>query len=114
MGVRLLVAAAILVSSAAVSAASTIKPLLLMAIEAPDGKAKGELVGEVAQKFRNTTGSISPVMAEVTTLQHFSEGCKRLNLRLWQDDVQTERGRTAFAIDYGLNLCRDGMPPLEP
>lgn len=57
------------------------KPLLLQAIDAPDGRAQGEIVGPIADKFRETTKSSAPVMAEVTTLKSFKqEGCKRLSL----------------------------------
>lgn len=91
------------------------KPLLLQAIDAPDGRAQGEIVGPIADKFRETTKSSAPVMAEVTTIKSFKqEGCKRLNMRLKQANVPTKDGKTAeFAIDYGINLCRDGSPPTE-
>lgn len=54
-------------------------------------------------------------MAEVTTIKSFKqEGCKRLNVRLTQANVPTKDGQTIdFAIDYGINLCRDGSPPTE-
>lgn len=113
MEVRFMVAAVLFAASATASATSSIRPLLLTAIDAPDGKATGELVGEPAQKFRNSTGSNSPVMAEVITIKHISEGCKRLSLRIWQNDVPTVRGKTTLAIDYGLNICRDGGPAGE-
>ncbi|TXF13562.1 hypothetical protein [Pelomicrobium methylotrophicum] len=91
------------------------KPLLLQAIDAPDGRAQGEIVGPIADKFRETTKSSAPVMAEVTTLKSFKqEGCKRLNLRLSQAGVPTkDRGTTEFVVNYGINLCRDGSPPIE-
>lgn len=91
------------------------KALLLRAIDAYDGRAQGEIVGPIADKFRETTKSSAPVMAEVTTIKSFKqEGCKRLNMRLKQANVPTKDGKTAeFAIDYGINLCRDGSPPVE-
>lgn len=91
------------------------KPLLLQAIDAPDGRAQGEIVGPIADKFRETTKSNAPVMVEVTTLKSFKqEGCKRLNVRMKQADVPTkDGGKTEFAVDYGINLCRDGSPPTE-
>lgn len=91
------------------------KDLLIQAIEAPDGRAKGEIVGPIADKFREATKSSAPVMAEVTTLKSFKqEGCKRLNLRLSQADVPTkDGGKTEFVVNYGINLCRDGSPPTE-
>ena len=91
------------------------KPLLLQAIDAPDGRAQGEIVGTIADKFRETTKSSAPVMAEVTTIKSFKqEGCKRLNVRLTQANVPTKDGKLAeFAVNYELNLCRDGSPPTE-
>jgi hypothetical protein len=89
--------------------------LLFEAIDAPDGTARGVLVGPIAEKFSETTGSNAPVVAEVTTIKRFQqEGCRRLALRLTQNDVPTKDGkRVPFTIEYGLNLCRDGNPPDE-
>lgn len=103
------------VPSAAAAEYASVGQLMLQAIDAPDGAARGILVGPVAKKFRQTTGSVSPVMAEVTTLKSFrQEGCKRLNVRLSQSNVPTTDGRlTEFGVAYELNLCRDGSPPTE-
>lgn len=92
-----------------------IKQVMLEAIDAPDGTARGLVVGPVAEKFSATTGSRSPVVVEVTTIASFKrEGCKRLNVRLKQANVPTKEGRmTDFGVDYGINLCRDGSPPTE-
>ena len=109
---RILTALLFLSSPTLVSAepSATVKQLLLMAIDAPDGKVSGVLTDAVADKFRETTGSPLPVLVEVTALKHFSqEGCRRLNLRIRQEGA----GRGQFGIDYGINLCRDGSPPTE-
>ena len=98
--------------SALVSAepSATVKQLLLMAIDAPDGKASGVLTDAIADRFRQTTGSPLPILVEVSTLKHFrQEGCRRLNLRIRQEGA----GKGQFGIDYGINLCRDGSPPTE-
>lgn len=94
---------------------TAIKPILVQAIDAPDGKASGVIAGPIAEKFRAITGSSDAVVVEVTTLKSFKqEGCKRLNVRLKQANVPTKDGKTTvFAIDYGINLCRDGSPPTE-
>jgi hypothetical protein len=94
---------------------SSVKQLLVRAIDAPDGKANGIVLGQIAEKFKRTTGSSAPVIAEVTTIKSFNqEGCKRLSVRLVQSGVATSEGRLAdFGMDYGLNLCRDGSPPTE-
>ena len=94
---------------------TSVKQLMVRAIDAPDGKARGFVVGSIADKFKMTTGSSGRVSAEVSTIKSFSrEGCKRLNVRLTQSDVPTAEGQTAdFVVDYGLNMCRDGSPPTE-
>ncbi|MDD5295886.1 MAG: hypothetical protein PHU46_03135 [Rhodocyclaceae bacterium] len=85
------------------------------ALDARGGAANGVLVGPIADKFSNTTGSAAPVVVEVTTLKSFrQEGCKRLNVRLKQANVPTKEGKlTEFGVDYGVNLCRDGSSPTE-
>ncbi len=89
---------------------ATVKQLLLMAIDAPDGKASGVLTDAIADRFRQASGSTLPVLVEVSTLKHFrQDGCRRLNLRIRQEGS----GKGQFGIDYGINLCRDGSPPTE-
>jgi hypothetical protein len=94
---------------------SNLKLAMMEAIGAPGGMITGTVVGPVADKFASTTGSRSPVMVDVTTLKSFrQEGCKRLNVRLKQSNVQAKDGKSVeFGIDYGVNLCRDGNPPTE-
>jgi hypothetical protein len=94
---------------------TSVKQLMVRAIDAPDGKAHGYILGSIADKFKKTTGSSGRVSAEVSTIKSFNrEGCKRLNVHLTQSDVPTSEGQTAdFVIDYGLNMCRDGSPPTE-
>lgn len=113
-----LIAWAIMMASHAVLAAQEYlspKTAMIEAIDAPDGRVSGVLVGPIADHFAATTKSTSPVLLEVTTLKSFKqEGCKRLNLRLKQSNVPTKDGKmTDFGIDYGINLCRDGSPPTE-
>ena len=109
---RLLVTILILAMSPMAGAESsvTVKQLLLMAIDAPDGKASGVLTDAIADRFRQASGSSLPVLVEVSTLKQFrQEGCRRLNLRIRQEGA----GKGQFGIDYGINLCRDGSPPTE-
>jgi hypothetical protein len=95
---------------AGAESSATVKQLLLMAIDAPDGKASGVLTDAIADRFRQASGSTLPVLVEVSTLKHFrQEGCRRLNLRIRQEGS----GKGQFGIDYGINLCRDGSPPTE-
>jgi hypothetical protein len=82
----------VMVLSASSSAAeySSIKQLLLAAIDASDGRASGFILGQIAEKFKRTTGSSAPILAEVSTIKSFKqEGCKRLNVRLTQSGVAT-------------------------
>ena len=94
---------------------TSVKQLMVRAIDAPDGKASGFVLGQIAEKFQRTTGSSARVKAEVSTIKSFhQDGCKRLNVRLTQSDVPTSDGKRAeFGVDYGLNMCRDGSPPTE-
>ncbi|WP_284618533.1 hypothetical protein [Aquabacterium humicola] len=91
-----------------------IKSLMLAAIEAPDGRAKGTLSGQVAdaltQRFRGT----SPVYIDVSTERRFAQpGCSRLQLRIWQEGVRLPGSREGRrqTIEIGINYCRDGKPP---
>ncbi|MCZ2157574.1 MAG: hypothetical protein LC114_27380 [Bryobacterales bacterium] len=95
------------VPSAFAAEYASVGQLMLQALDAPGGTAHGVIVGPVAKKFRDTTGSVAPVMAEVTTLKSFrQEGCKRLNVRLKQANVPTTDGKlTEFGFDYGLNCA---------
>lgn len=103
----LFIASPVLVSA---ESSATVKQLLLMAIDAPDGKSSGVLTDAIADRFRQASGSTLPVLVEVSTLKHFrQEGCRRLNLRIRQEGA----GKGQFGIDYGINLCRDGSPPTE-
>lgn len=108
----LIVSGMLLTVASQASEYTNTKPLLQQAIDAPDGRSKGVLIGTVADKIARTTGSSAPVLAEVTTIKSFKrEGCKRLNLRVSQANVPTKGGRkVVFAMDYGINLCRDGSP----
>lgn len=92
------------------------KALLMQAIDAPDGKASGEIVGPVAERFRQATGSSAPVLAEVSTIKSFQqEGCKRLQLRLRQGDVTDKEGRRGeIAFTYDFNLCQVPDDCIDP
>ncbi|CAM5779588.1 hypothetical protein [Rhizobacter fulvus] len=90
------------------------RSLLVAAIDAADGQAHGALTGEIAdaitQRFKGTT----PIYIDVSTERRYAQaGCSRLKVRFWQDGVQlpgvpAPRRQT---IDFGINYCRDGLPP---
>lgn len=93
----------------------TPKAAMIEAIDAPGGAVSGILRGPVADRIAATTTSSAPVRIHVSTIKSFQqEGCKRLNVRLTQDNVPTKDGKTiTLGLDYGINLCRDGSPPTE-
>ena len=110
------IAALALVATTASAAESfSVKTLLMQALNAPDGAAKGIVEGKEADAIHAATGASDPVRAEVSTVKKFNqEGCSRLAVRLVQPNTPTkEGGRTDFALNYELNLCRNGMPPSE-
>ena len=90
------------------------RPLLIAAIDAPTGEAHGMLVGEIADAVTQRFKGTSPIYIDVTTERRYAQpGCRRLNVRFWQDGVQlpgvpAPRRQT---IDFGINYCRDGQPP---
>jgi len=110
------IAALALVATTASAAESfSVKTLLMQALNAPDGAAKGIVEGKEADAIHAATGASDPVRAEVSTVKKFNqEGCSRLAVRLVQPNTPTkEGGKTDFALNYELNLCRNGMPPSE-
>ena len=101
----------------AVNAAESVsvKALLMQALNAPNGAAKGIIEGKEADTVHAATGASDPIRAEVSTIKKFKqEGCSRLAVKLIQLNTPTkEGGKTDFTLNYELNLCRNGMPPSE-
>lgn len=116
------VAAAIAVLASAATAADGVarlpvedfRPLLVKAIESPDGAAFGILIGPMAEALTTKMKATSPILIDVTTLRRYKQaGCSRLNVRFAQDGVVlpgTDKPRNQ-TFDLGLNYCRDGQPP---
>lgn len=97
-------------------AVTTVKPLLVRAID--QGEAHGVLVGEAAQYIAQTFRSTAPIEIDVKTVRALGEpGCKRLAVTTSQDGVldfnrekrETQSARKAFT--YQFNYCRDGRVP---
>lgn len=90
------------------------KALLITAIDAPDGEAHGVLTGLLADAITERFKAATPIYVDVSTERRYAqEGCRRLKVRFWQDGVQLP-GQPAprrQTIDFGINYCRDGMPP---
>jgi serine/threonine protein kinase len=69
-----------------------------------------EVCDAITQRFKGTT----PIYNDVSTERRYAQvGCSRLKVRFWQDGVQlpgvpAPRRQT---IDFGINYCRDGLPP---
>lgn len=87
----------------------------MMRSAAANGSAEGEVTGQVAQFWRETTKSNAPIFAKITTVKHFKrDDCRRLNVETWQDRVPTKQGELVlFKQSFQLNLCSDGTPPEE-
>ena len=97
-------------------AVTTVKPLLVTAID--QGEAHGVLVRQAAQYIAQTFKSAAPIEIDVKTVQPLGEpGCKRLAVTTAQDgvvDFNRERRDTKparMAFTYQLNYCRDGRMP---
>ena len=97
-------------------AVTTVKPLLLTAID--QGEGHGVLVGQAAQYIAQTFKSTAPIEIDVKTVQALGEpGCKRLAVTTSQDGVvdfnrekrDTKPARNSFT--YQFNYCRDGRTP---
>lgn len=97
-------------------AVTTVKPLLVNAID--QGEAHGLLVGQAAQYITQTFRSTAPIEIDVKTVRTLGEpGCKRLAVTTSQEGVvdfnrekrDTKPARTAFT--YQFNYCRDGRTP---
>ncbi len=102
-------------TTASAAESYSVKALLMQALSAPDGKARGVVAGKEADAIHSATSASDPVRAEVLTLKRFKqEGCSRLAVKLIQPNTPTKSGaKTDFALNYELNLCRNGMPPTE-
>jgi len=96
-----------------------VRQLMLSAMDAPDGKAHGVLVGEVADAMSKRFKATTPIYIDVSTEKRYAQpGCSRLNVRFWQDGVQLPKDGAGGVqaprrqtIDFGINYCRDGQPP---
>lgn len=90
------------------------RSLLVAAIDAVDGQAHGALTGEIADAITQRFKGSTPIYIDVSTERRYAQaGCSRLKVHFWQDGVQLP-GASAprrQTIDFGINYCRDGLPP---
>jgi hypothetical protein len=95
-------------------AVSDPKVLMLAAIDAPAGRAAGMLTGELADAITQRFSATSALFMDVTTLARYAQdGCRRLNVRFWQEGIRLTPGQAPKqqTIDIGINYCRNGQPP---
>jgi hypothetical protein len=95
-----------------------LRVLLLQALDSPQGRAQGKLVGEwadaITKKFSSSGMKAGDILVDVHTLKRYAQaGCSRLNIRLAQDGVLLPGAKQPRlqTMDVGLNYCRDGQPP---
>jgi len=91
-----------------------VRPLLIEAIDAPAGEAHGRLTGQNADAIGRQFKTAEPINVDVTTLIRYAEdGCRRLSVLFWQEDVQLGQGMPAKrqTVEFGINYCRTEMPP---
>lgn len=91
-----------------------VRTLLQLALDAPEGRAAGLLVGPAADAIGQRFQATGPIQVDVHTLQRLAQpGCSRLSVQFAQDGVRLPGAAAASTrtIDFGLNYCRDGQPP---
>ncbi|MGH7340301.1 MAG: hypothetical protein ACREKH_07405 [Candidatus Rokuibacteriota bacterium] len=90
-----------------------LRPLLVEAIDAVDGAARGVLAGPASEVLRRRGVSSDPLEVEVTTLKVYRQpGCRRLNVRFAQRAVRLgEAPPQDRLMAFQLNYCRNGEPP---
>jgi hypothetical protein len=119
---RLLVSVAVLGAGLATTAQAEpqrrqvqdFRELMVEAIDASDGKAQGQLVGEMVQALSAGLKTTAPVLVDVRTeLDYAQEGCRRLVVTFSQDGVHLPGFDKPQhrSMDMGINYCRDGKPP---
>jgi len=113
-------AAALAAASASASqseariAVPDIRPLLVAAIDAPDGKAQGVLTGALANALTDRFKGTSAIHIDIATQRRYAqEGCRRLKVSFSQDGVQLPSSGVPSrrTVDFTFDYCRDGRPP---
>lgn len=90
------------------------RPLMIAAIDSPNGAAYGVLVGDTAAAITRQFKGSSPIYIDVSTERRYTQpGCSRLKLLFWQEGVRLPGASTPRkqTLDMGINYCRDGLPP---
>jgi hypothetical protein len=121
MNIKGFVTAGLIIAGVALSLAANatdgvrVKVLLMEALSNTSGSASGIVEGQEADKIHEVTGSNEPTRCVVTTIKRFKEaGCSRLSVKLIQPNTPTQQGtKTDFTLNYEINLCQNGRPPLD-
>lgn len=90
------------------------RPVLLAALQSPDGSAHGVLTGELADAITKHFRATSPIYIDVSTEKRYREpGCSRLKVLFWQEGVQLPGvpAPRKQSIEFGINYCATGLPP---
>lgn len=96
------------------AAVTEARPLLVEALQAADGQARGVLTGPLAEAISQRFQSSAPILIDVVTERRLSQAdCARLKVTFWQDDVRLPGSYTASrqTLDLGIDYCLDGQPP---
>jgi hypothetical protein len=91
-----------------------IKPLMIEAIDSPQGQAYGRLTGELVDAIGRQFRTSAPINVDVVTLVRYAEeGCRRLSVLIWQEGVRLRQGDPGGrqSVEFGINYCRSGLPP---
>ena len=90
------------------------RPLMIAALNSPEGEAHGVLTGDTADAITQKFNANTPLYIDVTTIKRYVQtGCSRLKVMFWQDGVRLP-GATAprkQTIEFRINYCRDGLAP---
>lgn len=94
--------------------ASTSKEILIEAVKT--GHATGELTGDQADVWMAQTRSREPIMVEAKVVEQLKQpGCARVAIQYSQQMVpKVSGGSGPLEVGWGMNICDDGAPPVEP
>lgn len=92
------------------------RALFLKALNSPDGKARSEVFGPVADDIRVKTGKPNAkVFVDVSTVKNLEqEGCKRMKATFSMPGTTfpvKEGGQSPLTFNMELNMCPNGQPP---
>ena len=113
-GLSLLLAASLGAEERPRAAVTEARPLLVEALHAADGQARGVLIGPLAEAISQRFQSSAPILIDVVTERRLPQaGCARLKVSFWQDDVRLPGSNAASrqTLDLGIDYCLDGQPP---